>query len=193
MHDAAFWALRDSGNATEGEGQYKIASCAVHFTGALLLDPRDAELLDEHLEYRQEAAAAPEPQDAGPAGAGAADMVAGDDDDAAAHLGGGWSDDERMADMPCDTAAEAAAAGHAAQPGAFTPPHTRGAAAAQAGAGEYADEDDDDEDDFDPWAPLDYSDPTGAWQVRGERECTRGTDAHAMRARSPLPASQACR
>ena len=154
-NDAAYWALDHGRGAVEGEGQFKIASCAVHFTGALLLDPRDAELLDAHLQYRQDAPAA----DAGAAVDGDAPALGADDvDDAGAAGGGGWSDDDRMDGVPCDTVADAAAAQHG---GAFSPPRTRAATGAgSAGA------DDEDDVDFDPWAPLDYNDPSGMRHTR---------------------------
>jgi len=57
----------------------------VHSTGALLLDPGDAELLDEHLRYAVTPIPAPPPPDGEAAAAGEAPAFA---------AGGGWSDDE---------------------------------------------------------------------------------------------------
>jgi hypothetical protein len=184
--DAALWALRDT--ATADGAAYKartcahacaltltrshsrchlsslvlsqIASCAVHAaTGALLLDPRDAELLDEHLQYRQ--------QQEGPTDHG--DHAAGGEDDAdGGGAMGGWSDDDgggAMEGLPD----EGPAAPPLDAPGA-EPHRTRAAAAALAGgadggaAAAYASDGDasDEEDDFDPWAPLDFADANGA-------------------------------
>jgi condensin-2 complex subunit H2 len=160
--DSALWALCDAGNgaeAAEGQAQFKartisillrvnqtltccvaraqIASCAVHFTGALLLDPRDAALLDEHLQYRVEApleAAAPAAE------AGAAEEA----DLGAGGMGGGWADDDdgRMDDVPGDAAFPA---DDAAAPVAYG----------------LQDDEEEEEEEADPWAPLDYNDAAG--------------------------------
>ena len=179
--DAAFWALRDAtrsdsaeaGNAAASTAfqvravappvlpwcfpwrmtargprplSPQVASCAVHFTGALLLDPRDAALLDEHLQYAQPEAAQPVVV--------AADY---DDDFGGGGGGGGWSDDD---------------GGHFVDAAALQGTPGRGMhLAAAAGA---ADEDEDGEDEPDPWVPLDFDDPNGAWRCPCH-PCARAT------------------
>jgi len=88
----------------------QISACTVHFTGALLLDPHDASLLDENLCY----AAARPPRDHAPAEPRAADGAAAfmdADEDGCGGWGGGWSDDEAApppgearAAAPCEEA-----------------------------------------------------------------------------------------
>jgi len=109
----------------------------VHFTGALLLDPADAALLDEHLRFAPAAAAAA-------AGGAAAPAPAGEEGEGVGIGGGGfggWSDDDAGGYYPGDAGGEAEpAAGAPRSEGAFE--------------GE-------EEEEEDPWAPLDFNDAQG--------------------------------
>ena len=104
----------------------------MHFTGALLLDPRDAALLDEHLQYRPQAEA--EAQPAPPAGEGAAAMEEGG--------GGAWGDED---------------GGY--YPGDDAPMQEPGGTPLRA----LGHDGEEEEEEADPWEPLDYNDPDGAF------------------------------
>jgi hypothetical protein len=128
----------DSGAPHWGVGP-QVASCAVHFTGALLLDPRDASLLDEHLQYVQPEA---EQQAAQQAAAEYDDDFGGD----GAPMAGGWDDDDAP---PAPHAADGTPARQAQ--------HLGGGAPFMA-----MDQEEEEDEEPDPWAPLDFDDPNGA-------------------------------
>lgn len=147
-----------------GEGvEYKMSSCSVHPSGALVLDAADVNSLDSRLAYFDRSAGS---------GAGAVDAAAAwlteanrspsaaeggaVDDDAAAMAPAPMDDDDNdfggggFADDDGGTFAQEAAASLPAPAPAPAQQQRR-----------EDEEEEDEEDDFDPYAPLDMHDPNG--------------------------------
>mmetsp|Transcript_27660 Transcript_27660/g.68068 ORF Transcript_27660/g.68068 Transcript_27660/m.68068 type:complete len:790 (-) Transcript_27660:132-2501(-) len=169
---------RDCGDGVE----YRMSSCTIHPSGAMVLDVQDATALDSRLNFRDdgrsgfggsgsaEAAAAW----FGPAtSSGARDPAAAEDDSAAAAgmaQPGAMDDDDNdfggglMMDHESDQDAAAGAGAPA--------PATRSQAQQQ-----QQDEEEDEEEDFDPYTPLDMHDPSGPPLRPFRKGCPGGVKA----------------
>ncbi|KAA6428176.1 MAG: condensin-2 complex subunit H2 [Trebouxia sp. A1-2] len=158
---AVLLALESTSSATGGDGDagnYRIASCSMHHSGALLLEARDGEFLDEQLCYTNIAATThlqqpdqqvrPMPEDASHDAMDTGNAEGYDGAEGCSHDFDGCGDGDDGVDYMQQ---EAAHLDHAGMPD--QPQHFLQSSSSQQAA--QLQEEDQEEEEFDPYAPLD--------------------------------------